>query len=69
MEIRNVDVTKVSAGLRSLADRVDESGDYGARDWKGFFEAIAAFMASVLPLIMPFFSENEKKKLSDIVGR
>lgn len=38
------------------ADEVKASGEkYSARDWAGFFAAVAAFMAKLLPLLIPLF--------------
>jgi len=35
--------------------------DAEARDWAAFFEAISKFLAALLPMILPLFTDKEKK--------
>jgi hypothetical protein len=32
-----------------------------ARDWKAFFEALASFAATLLPIVVPLFKAEDKK--------
>jgi hypothetical protein len=39
-----------------------EAKEPTARDWAGFFAALAAFAQAILPLILPLFATSEAKK-------
>ena len=48
--------------IRKATDALPDPGDvkaagdkYGARDWAGFFAALAAFATKLLPLLLPLF--------------
>jgi hypothetical protein len=43
-----------------LAEELAALQDRGARDWAGFFAALAAFAAKIMPLIIPLFAEQKK---------
>ena len=47
-----------------LATRVPDDGiieDMDARDWAAFFEAISKFLAALLPMILPLFTQPKTK--------
>jgi VIT1/CCC1 family predicted Fe2+/Mn2+ transporter len=50
-----------SMHLRTVQRVLDAKEPLQARDWKGFFSALAGFAASMLPLIAPFFLKSESK--------
>ena len=50
----------ISNTLRILADQIPIEPQPTARDWSGFFQALAAFAAAILPLIAPYLAEPKK---------
>jgi hypothetical protein len=44
--------------IRAAVPRVDNPT---ARDWAGFFAALAAFMSQIMPLIIPLFMNPQTK--------
>lgn len=40
---------------------IENNQERGTRDWKGFFKALAAAMATILPLITPLFSTTKPR--------
>lgn len=53
-------IMEATAKLKALsADEIKKEVRY-ARDWSGFFQAFAAFITTVLPLVLPLFSEKSE---------
>lgn len=50
-----------SRQLRLAAEVLEGDKPLEARDWKGFFSALAGFAAALLPLITPLFAEKKKQ--------
>ena len=47
--------------LKTLAAANDAQPMTTARDWAGFFAALASFVSTLLPLILPLFIKPEPK--------
>jgi len=45
--------------LSQLSQSVPGNTDPTARDWSGFFMALAAFLSQILPLIAPLFTKTD----------
>lgn len=55
--VLNVAPTEKKTALNKLRAAIPTASDPTARDWAGFFAALAAFTAQVLPLILPLFGK------------
>jgi hypothetical protein len=51
---------EASDRLSSAADTLAAADNPTARDWAGFFAALAQFAATMLPLILPFFQPKSE---------
>lgn len=48
-------IRKATEALPDPADVKASNQKYAARDWAGFFKALADFAAKLLPLLLPLF--------------
>lgn len=55
------DLELLNTRLKHFTAERNASTDPTARDWAGFFQALADFAAVVIPLIASFFATSAKK--------
>lgn len=61
MSVLNSSRPIIQEDLKGMLALVPDAPDATARDWAAFFQALAAFAANILPLILPLFAEKETK--------
>jgi hypothetical protein len=59
MTIDKAGCAAIEASIRNLADNVPNSPNRDARDWAGFFAALAKLFVEVAPVIIPLFLNKE----------
>ena len=52
-------IQDATENLPTTAEMARDSTPLEARDWAGFFAALAAFMTKLLPLILPLFAKTK----------
>lgn len=62
------DTGNAAEHLHDAAQFLETSKPLDARDWSGFFAALAAFAKELLPIILPLFIKTPKPKPTDNTG-
>jgi len=52
-------IMQATDALPSPEELAADGKQLSARDWAGFFAAIAAFLAQILPLLIPLFTKTK----------
>ena len=53
---KNMTALGIHQQVTSLLNAIPTVENPTARDWAGFFQALASFAAAILPLILPLFA-------------
>jgi hypothetical protein len=54
------ELNTATAELKKSDGNIHNHNDMDARDWAGFFAALASFMSTLLPMLLPLFTTDQQ---------